>query len=183
MQLKKLKSICAISCLCFFYCCNTKVELHTEKGLLESNRIFVPTYKALLPNKKFDSIVLTFIKENPCDSCIQEMYFDKVYPAVTYIILKERPYSKAYLRDKNPLFTISYAQKKFYVYCGLEDVFTGDKKLIDFHKDTNNKTFVKWEIKIDSDIYTVNKKYEGMPFFPNPTQTAIPKITGIKMIK
>jgi len=151
---------------------------------MQSNRILIPTYNALLPNKKFDSIVLAFVKENPCDSCIDEMYIDKVYPRETLITLKQRVYNIEYLKKQNPLFIIKYGQKQFFVYSGLEDIFIGDKKSMPYnYKDANNKNFVKWGITIDSNKYIVNKKYEGQPFFPQPKQNDIPKISGIKIIK
>jgi len=181
----KLKTIYTIFCLFVLCSCNnTKIEPITLKDSMQSNRILIPTYNALLPNKKFDSIVLAFVKENPCDSCIDEMYIDKVYPRETLITLKQRVYNIEYLKKQNPLFIIKYGQKQFFVYSGLEDIFIGDKKSMPYnYKDANNKNFVKWGITIDSNKYIVNKKYEGQPFFPQPKQNDIPKISGIKIIK
>lgn len=180
-----MKTISIILCLFFLYSCkNTKAKPITVKDSLLSDHIFKPTYNALLPNKKFDSIVVLFIKENPCDSCINEIYIDKVYPDKTLVTLKERVYNTEYLKKQNPLFIVNYCKKQFFVYSGLEDIFIGDKKLMPYnYNDANNKIFVKWGIVIDSNNYIVNRKYEGQPFFPQPAQKDIPKIPGIKIIK
>ena len=96
------------------------------------------------------------------------MYIDERYSDEISVILKERVYNIEYLKENNPLFSINYGQKQFFVYSGLENVFIGDKKGMNYSKDANNKVFVKWEIMIDSNNYKVDTSYRGLPFFPEP---------------
>ena len=162
-----MKIIIGIAVVVSIISCNTKTKVsYSDFNINDS--ILEPTYTALLPDKDLDSIVFSFIRENPCDSCIYEMYVDKVYPTKILITLKERFYNIEYLKRQNPLFAINFNQKKFFVYSGLEDIFSGNKKAM-IYKDKNSSgnQFVEWSIVIDSGKYNVNKMSEEIPFFPS----------------
>ena len=160
---------CLLFLLFFYGCNNAKTNTININDSSQNNRALIPTYKTLLPNEKFDSIVFAFIKAKPCDSCLYEMYVDERYPDDILVTLKKRVYNAEYIKKhSNSLFTINYGDKQFFVYSGLESVFIGDKKSIIYDKDANNGVFVKWEIFIDSNNYKVDTAFEGFPFFPLP---------------
>ncbi|HEY4060514.1 MAG TPA: hypothetical protein VGM30_01365 [Puia sp.] len=147
------------------------LTISDKERKIDSSRhdfILSPTYTTLLPNDKFDSIVFYFIKENPCDDCIYELYADKIYPTKTIITLKKRVYNVEYLKKKNPLFTVNFYQKSFFVYSGVEDIFSGDKKIMNYRADNiKENVFSQWGIILDSGKYTVTKNFEDIPFFPS----------------
>ena len=97
------------------------------------------------------------------------MYINKVLPWKTLITLRIIMYDTSDLKNLDPLFTINYGQKEFYIYSGIEDVFVGDKKLITYSNiNPKNAVFHQWGIIIDSSRYEIDTTGSnvGIPFFP-----------------
>jgi hypothetical protein len=155
----------------FILCkCNTKNanSVGNEKNSSRNHKL-IPTYDSLFSDERLDSIILAFIKSTPCDSCIYEMHVDKVLPSKSLVALIIRPIHRKYFEIKNPLFTIDYGNKTFFVYTGLEEILKGDKKFISYpSQNSSNNIFNQWDLTIDSSQYEVetNKANVGMPFFP-----------------
>lgn len=163
-----MKLIFIISTILLLYSCsNNQVETKINADSIYNETQLKPTFKSFLPNQKIDSLIMAFIEETPCDSCIHEMYIDKINPVKTIITLRARVYSLEYLQEKKPLFTVKYDNLLFYLYSGMEDVLIGDQQLMNYAgKEKEGVTYNDWDIIIDSGNYKVKKVDVGIPFFP-----------------
>jgi hypothetical protein len=128
----------------------------------------------LSTNNQIDSTIKSFLQENKCDSCLHEIYIDKVTPFKTIVTLRSRIYSLEYLKNKNPLFIFNFNGTLFYLYSGIEDVLFGDKKLMVYNGTEKDGKFGDWNMIIDSDNVEVKKIDVGIPFYePFPARIKI----------
>ena len=151
--------------LSFLSCRDNTGKQNEEKKMNASFGSLVPIYDSLHWNNKVLSAIDTFLKEGNCNNCINEIYIDKILPDYYLITLKSRVYSSVYLDKCHPLFITKFYEKNFYVYSGIEDFVTGDKKHLPIITDSSGNTFITWTLVVKKDRVRIEKKL-AYPFFP-----------------
>lgn len=172
MRVKALVIILFIFC----YSCNGIKKPRAQTDLVLSNHSLLQRYDTISVNPKLDSMILEFCEANPCDSCINEVFIDKVLPSKTIITLRSRPFSSEYLRNNNPLFFLKIEESIFYVYMGVEEIFIGRKPILNSQssKRGDSLKYNSWNIFIDSGRYEIEKLDVGIPFYPaTPAQISV----------
>jgi hypothetical protein len=154
-------------------CCRNDDNQGAKK--LDTVVKLIPTYDSLQWDVKVEEAIDSFVKEANCDSCINEMYVDEIYPDSILITLKSRVYSQEYMKQKNSLFSTHIHGKVFYIFSGLEDVLRGDKKFIPVQDDASGNQFTVWTLGIKRDKLYIIKGLNS-PFFP----VSPPKVEIIK---
>lgn len=160
-----MKIYSLILLIIIFISCNKK-HRNIEK---ENENLLTATYKNIRIDSNLQRIAKDFLKENSCDSCLNQMYIDKKDPQYKIITLKTRAYSKQYLENNRPTFYCKIDNAIFYVYSGLEDYFISDMNMIkdSTKEDACSNKFMYWTI-IDSLKNFRIIKGIGAPFFNLP---------------
>lgn len=109
--------------------CNTPFNKKEEQDSnnVDSETLLNPTFDKISFNLKIEKIIELFIQEDTCQSCIHEIYIDKIRQPRTDILISSRVFSSEYLKNCDPLFITKIKGINFYIYSRLEDVFIGDK--------------------------------------------------------
>lgn len=166
----------AIFFVVFIYSCvnmsDKENKKHVSSDSVDTSIQLSKTFQTLSTANQIDTIIKTFLQENNCDSCIHEIYIDKITPFKTIVTLRARIYSLEYLKNKDPLFTIKFYGTPFYLYSGIEDILVGDKKLMTYTGKEKEGKFGDWNIILDSGKVEVKKIDVGIPFY----QSSPPKI-------
>jgi hypothetical protein len=131
----------------------------------DSLATLMPTYDTLKWDSKVENAIDSFTKETQCDSCINEIYIDKILPDSVLITLKARVYAPEIMRQSNSLFSCNIHGKIFYIFSGLEDVLKGNKKFLPVEGDTSGSKFNIWTLAIKGDKLNIIKGV-NYPFFP-----------------
>ena len=151
----------------FVLSCKTPDKKETyQSTTVDTTMALTSTYQGLKINDRTNNAIKEFIAASNCRACIYEIYVDKVRPDEVIIVLKSRTYSEEYLRTTNPLFTSMIDSVRFNIFCGLEDIFVGDKRNFNYSNYDSSKTVFKvWSLFVKPDSIRVEKD-TGYPFFP-----------------
>jgi|694.fasta_scaffold117157_4 hypothetical protein len=109
--------------------CNTPFNKKEEQDSNDvgSETLLNPTFDKISFNLKIEKIIELFLQEDTWQSCIHEIYIDKIRQPRTDILISSRVFSSEYLKNCDPLFITKIKGINFYIYSRLEDVFIGDK--------------------------------------------------------
>ena len=155
--------------LCIISCKASDRKEKYQNISSDSVIVLKSTYQRRKIDDRTNNVLKEFIADANCKECIHEMYIDKIKPDQIIIVLKSRVYSTEYLNKTNPLFTSIINGVQFNIFCGLEDIFWGDKtNLIYPSSDSAKAVFKVWSLFIKPDSIKVEKD-AGYPFFPAET--------------
>lgn len=134
-------------------------------NIMDSETSVNPTFDKISFNLKIEKAIEMFLQEDTCQTCIHEVYIDKIRPPRTEILIRSRVFSSDYLKKCNPLFITKIKGINFYIYSGLEDVLIGDKAKISIVGDSTNNNYKAWTLVLLNDSVRIIKDI-GQPFFP-----------------
>ena len=122
-------------------------------------------------NDKLKGILKQFINDNPCENCINKLYFDKIAPYKTVITIEQIPFSSAdYKKLKpEPLLYFLVDSHAFYVYNGMEAYFNVSYEDVDTINKKICDKYLRWTV-VDTKDSILIMRNGSLPFFPFPTQ-------------
>ncbi|MDR2804292.1 MAG: hypothetical protein LBB85_01405 [Dysgonamonadaceae bacterium] len=133
----------------------------------------------ITPKENIKNILDSFIVANPCDSCIYELFIDKLSPNIFNLLItkgtqKLTAEENAFF-NQNPLLVTYVSGIKFYIYSGVEyyfyaDTISSNKKqtsLYDYER-------TKWIVTDTLGTITINSKVNmAYPFIPSTYRNSI----------
>jgi len=158
--------IILILLLFFLYSCkNPKNEISSEN------------YVEL--NDDLKGIVARYINYQPCSDCAYEIYFNKIDPHYSQVILYKGNKSLTINEyEKNGRFPVIYTDildKKIHVYTGGESYFKAPKnQLRDVNGKESNKSFNVWVISDSLNVRKIDTLDYAYPFLPLPVKREFP---------
>lgn len=128
-------------------------------------------------NDDLKEIVSKYINYQPCSDCIYEIYFDKVDPHYSNIILykgiKSLTTDEYERNEKFPVMYTKILDKKIFMFSGSERYFRAPKKNPEISKGKEgNKPFNMWVISDSVNLYRVDTLEYAYPFLPLPVKRA-----------
>lgn len=155
-----------ISLLFFLYSCKNP-----------KNEIASGNYVEL--NDDLKEIVTRYINYQPCSDCVYEIYFNKIDPHYSQVVLYKGNKSLTIDEyEKNGRFPVIYTDildKKICVYTGGEGYFKAAKNQRgDVKGKENNKSFNVWVISDSLNVRKIDTLHYANPFLPLPVKRDFP---------
>lgn len=130
-------------------------------------------------NDDLKGIVTRYINYQPCSDCVYEIYFNKIDPHYSQVILYKGNKSLTIDEyEKNGRFPVIYTDilnKKICVYTGGEGYFKAPKsQLGDVKGKESNKSFNVWVISDSLNVRKIDTLDYAYPFLPLPVKRVFP---------
>lgn len=141
------------------------------------NEIVSESYVKL--NDDLKEVVVRYIKYQPCSNCVFEIYFNKIAPDYTQIMLYKGNNSLTFneyeKKGKFPVLYTEILEKKIYIYTGGEGYFKAPKNRIAY---VNEKKYIKsfnlWVVSDSLNVRKIDTLDFAYPFFSLPVKVKFP---------
>ena len=130
-------------------------------------------------NDDLKEIIARYINDQPCSDCVYEIYFNKIDPHYSQVMLYKGNKSLTIDEyEKNKRFPVIYTDvldKKIGVYTGGESYFKAPKNQPGALKGKeSNKSFKVWLISDSLNVRKIDTLDNAYPFLPLPVKQAFP---------